>query len=311
MKLEKSDKFNGVEIYRNISDIDFLDYLFKWSIEDVDIYEIKTYHTFMSILMTEKTRSILCTNDFKIIRKLNYKEMNIEKENSEIIFGFKNRYEKILNKILKFAKEDCYKSGFQLASLGIEKYLNELRKINKEGTVYGLLNLGRNEDLDKFIKSENTNILCEISDIGRPKDLDKLITIIDKHLIKSVLKNKRHKDIDKVIESNYLKDLVCISGVDKYLDMLIQSKYDYCIPTVIDGILRKKDLDIMLLKNRKNDIIVANYGFDNHLDYLSQHSDNTNVLESVLQFHRKCDYDRIKARGYEIDDDVCDENLLW
>lgn len=220
-KRYKLDKFNGVEIYRNISDINFLDSSLKWSIEDVDIYKIKAYDTFMSILITEKTKSILCTSDFKILKKINYKEMNIEKENSEIIFGFKNRDEKILDKILKFAKEDCYKSGFQLASLRIEKYLKELRKIDREGTVYGLINLGRNKNLDRFIESENNDILCKIADIGRPQDLNKLINHISNILISRVLKNKRYKDIDKIIKRGYPDEYIINTGIDKYLDIYI------------------------------------------------------------------------------------------
>lgn len=314
-KRYKLDKFNGVEIYRNISDINFLDSSLKWSIEDVDIYKIKAYHTFMSILITEKTKSILCTSDFKILKKINYKKMNIEKENSEIIFGFKNRDEKILDKILKFAKEDCYKSGFQLASLGIEKYLKELRKfvkISKEGIINGLLNLGRNEDLDRFIDYRDSYVLCKIADIGRPQDLDVLINNGYNKQMEHVLNNKRHKDIDEIIERGYSNELVINTGVDKYLDRFIKNKSDYYIPIIAkNGIFRKKDLDIILSLNRDNDMVIADYGFDDHLDYLSTYSNEKRVLECILQFHRKCDYDRIKARGYEIDDDVCDENLLW
>lgn len=314
-KRYKLDKFNGIEIYGNVSDINFLSYSFRWSIENVDIYKIKAYHTFMSILMTEKTKSILCTSDFKIIKKLNYKEMNIEKENSEIIFGFKNRDEKILDKILKFTKEDCYKSGFQLASLGIEKYLKELRKfvkISKEGIINGLLNLGRNEDLDRFIDYRDSYVLCKIADIGRPQDLDVLINNGYNKQMEHVLNNKRHKDIDKIIERGYSNELVINTGVDKYLDRFIKNKSDYYIPIIAkNGIFRKKDLDIILSLNRDNDMVIADYGFDDHLDYLSTYSNEERVLESILQFHRKCDYDRIKARGYKIDDDVCDKNLLW
>ena len=42
-KRYKLDRFNGIEIYENISDINFLDYCFKWLIENVDIYEIEAY----------------------------------------------------------------------------------------------------------------------------------------------------------------------------------------------------------------------------------------------------------------------------
>lgn len=77
---------------------------------------------------------------------------------------------------------------------------------------------------------------------------------------------------------------------------------------------RKKDLD-EIIKIEKIPLylfqLIANVGFDEHLDYISKYIENENVLKTVLQFHRKCDYDRIKARGYEIDDDVCNKNLLW
>ena len=311
----KLDEFNSLEIYENISDIDFLNFSFKWSIENVDIYEIEAYQMVNVISMTEESDVILCTTDFKIRKKLNYKEMNIEEENSEIIFGFKNRDEKILNKILGFAKKNCYKSGFQLVSLGIEKYLKELRKfvkISKEGIINGLLNLGRNEDLDRFIDYRDSYVLCKIADIGRPQDLDVLINNGYNKQMEHVLNNKRHKDIDEIMERGYSNELAINTGVDKYLDRFIKNKSDYYIPIIAkNGIFRKKDLDIILSLNRDNDMVIADYGFDDHLDYLSTYSNEKRVLECILQFHRKCDYDRIKARGYEIDDDVCDENLLW
>lgn len=311
-KRYKLDKFNGIEIYGNVSDINFLSYSFRWSIENVDIYEIGAYQTLERIDMYEDTDRVLYATDFKILKKINYKEINIKNKNSEIIFGFKNRDEKILDKILKFAKEDCYKSGFQLASLGIEKYLKELRKIDREGTVYGLINLGRNKDLDRFIESDNNNILCKIADIGRPQDLNELINYISNILISRVLKNKRYKDIDKIIKKGYSNQYIIDTGVDKYLDIYIKNKDDFCIPFFTeDVIFRKKDLDIILSLNRKNDRVIADYGFDEHLDYLSKHSEDEYCLESILQFHRKCDYDMIKKRGYKIDDDVCDKNLLW
>lgn len=77
---------------------------------------------------------------------------------------------------------------------------------------------------------------------------------------------------------------------------------------------RKKDID-EIINIEKIPLylfqLIANVGFDEHLDYISKYIENENVLRSVLQFHRKCDYDMIKKRRYKIDDDVCDENLLW
>jgi hypothetical protein len=270
-----------------------------------------------AISMTEESDVILCTTDFKIRKKLNYKEMNIEEENSEIIFGFKNRDEKILDKILQFAKEDCYKAGFQLASLRIEKYLKELRKTDDFEVIYGLLNLGRNEDLDRFIKYENKDVLCKISNIGRPKDLDVLINCVDVNVVNNVLKNRRKKDINKYIENPLFTGLIINVEFDWFLDEIMNNskieKTLYVFEKLIK-IGRKKDLD-EIIKIEKIPLylfqLIANVGFDEHLDYISKYIENENVLKTVLQFHRKCDYDRIKARGYKIDDDVCDKNLLW
>lgn len=248
-KRYKLDKFNGVEIYRNISDINFLDSSLKWSIEDVDIYKIKAYHTFMSILITEKTKSILCTSDFKILKKLNYKEMNIEKENSEIIFGFKNRDEKILDKILKFAKEDCYKSGFQLASLGIEKYLKELRKINRNDAWLAWLTLNRNKDLDKLAKSRYAVEKIAVAQVGRPQDLDILINDNDEDVVRTVLSNGRKKDLEKYIKNptQEIKEGIFEAGIDKYLDVLVKNtKDDLTGAPILRCVLnhgRKKDIE--------------------------------------------------------------------
>lgn len=119
--------------------------------------------------------------------------------------------------------------------------------------------------------------------------------------------------MQKIIKrKRFLDEYIINTGVDKYLDIYIKNKDNCYIPfSTEDAIFRKKDLDIILSLNRKNDRVIANYGFDDHLDYLSKYSNEEYVLETVLQFHRKCDYDRIKKRGYKIDDDVCDENLLW
>lgn len=223
-KRYKLNESSSVEIYENISDINFLNYSFKWLIEDIDVYEIETYQTLEKINIYEGIiNRILCTSDFKILKKINYKEMNIEKENSEIIFGFKNRDEKILDKILQFAKEDCYKAGFQLASLRIEKYLKELRKTDDFEVIYGLLNLGRNEDLDRFIKYENKDVLCKISNIERPKDLDVLINCVDVNVVNNVLKNRRKKDINKYIENPLFTGLIINVEFDWFLDEIMNN----------------------------------------------------------------------------------------
>lgn len=98
-KRYKLNESSSVEIYENISDINFLDYYFKWLIEDIDVYEIEAYQTLEKINIYEGIiNRILCTTDFKILKKINYKEINIKNKNSEIIFGFKNRDEKFLIK---------------------------------------------------------------------------------------------------------------------------------------------------------------------------------------------------------------------
>ena len=80
-KRYKLDEFNGIEIFENVSDIDFLDYSFKWLIENVDIYEIEAYQMIEGLNIFEDIdKTSYYTTDFKIMKKLNYKEINIEKE---------------------------------------------------------------------------------------------------------------------------------------------------------------------------------------------------------------------------------------
>lgn len=300
-KRYKLDKFNGIEIYGNVSDIDFLDYSFKWSIENVNIYEIEAYQTLERIDMYEDTDRVLYATDFKVLKKINYKEMNIKKENSEIIFGFKNRDEKILDKILKFAKEDCYKSGFQLASLGIEKHIKTLKKINRNDAWLAWLTLNRNKDLDKLAKSRYAVEKIAVAQVGRPQDLDILIND-DEDVVRTVLSNGRKKDLEKYIKNptQKIKEGIFEAGIDKYLDFLEKTNEDSQTFIERTESIRKKDLDGYLKLNNHNFLRgIIKHGFDEHLNVIIKKELHF-TFEYILRFERQKDIEFLMKKGYDI-----------
>ena len=304
-KRYKLDKFNGVEIYRNISDINFLDSSLKWSIEDVDIYKIKAYHTFMSILMTEKTKSILCTSDFKILKKINYKEINIKNKNSEIIFGFKNRDDEIIEEMfLELSKQEQSKAEQYslIASLKIEKHIKTLRKINRNDAWLAWLTLNRNKDLDKLAKSRYAVEKITVAQVGRPQDLDILINDNDEEVIRVVLANGRKKDLEKYIKNptQEIKEGIFEAGIDKYLDLLEKTNEDS--ETFIERTksIRKKDLDGYLKLNNYNFLRgIIKHGFDEHLDVIIKKELHF-TFEYILRFERQKDIEFLTKKGYDI-----------
>lgn len=168
-----------------------------------------------------------------------------------------------------------------------------------------------NENFDlNYINSEYT-INCDQYKILKIKDNGYCFKILgeinyseiisNRNTFKMIaaIKNKDEKILEEFVESDddKLQIVVINAGVHKYLDIYIKNKDDFCIPFFTeDVIFRKKDLDIILSLNRKNDRVIADYGFDEHLDYLSKHSEDEYCLKSILQFHRKCDYDMIKEK---------------
>lgn len=249
---------------------------------------------------------------FKILGEINYSEIIPNRNTFKMIAAIKNKDEKILE---EFVESDDDKLQIVVINAGVHKYLDILIEI--KGIFWAsdiIKKYGRNKDLDYFI--ENTNdffTLSCIANVGRNKDLDKLTNLTSNlRVIDSIIKNGRKKDIKRHILDDYFSINIVKTGINEYLDFFVTKEIAHNLKLHIINVGRKKDLSLFLKHKDSNlDYEIIKHGFDDHLDYLSKNSNEERVLESVLQFHRKCDYDIIKARGYKIDDDVCDENLLW
>lgn len=273
-KRYKLDKFNGIEIYGNVSDINFLSYSFRWSIENVDIYEIGAYQTLERIDMYEDTDRVLCATDFKILKKINYKEINIKNKNSEIIFGFKNRDEKILDKTL--------------------------RKINRNDAWLAWLTLNRNKNLDKLAKSRYAVEKIAVAQVGRPQDLDILINDDNEDVVRTVLSNGRKKDLEKYIKNptQEIKEGIFEAGIDKYLDLLEKTNEDSQTFIERTKSIRKKDLDYYLRLD--NDVFfkaIIEHGFDEHLDAIIRKKIFFHY-NWILKFERQKDIEFLTKKGY-------------
>lgn len=188
---------------------------------------------------------------FKILGEINYSEIIPNRNTFKMIAAIKNKDEKILE---EFVESDDDKLQIVVINAGVHKYLDIL--IETKGIFWAsdiIKKYGRNKDLDYFI--ENTNdffTLSCIANVGRNKDLDKLTNLTSNfRIIDSIIKNGRRKDIEKYILSNdsYLLSKIAETGIDDYLDILIQNtKDDLEWASVFKRILshgRKKDLEKM------------------------------------------------------------------
>lgn len=311
-KRYKLDKFNGIEIYGNVSDINFLSYSFRWSIENVDIYEIGAYQTLERIDMYEDTDRVLYATDFKILKKINYKTLNRDKEclakrNEYFLYGYKNRDDEIIEEMfLELSKQEQSKAEQYslIASLKIEKHIKTLRKINRNDAWLAWLTLNRNKDLDKLAKSRYAVEKIAVAQVGRPQDLDILINDNDEDVVRTVLSNGRKKDLEKYIKNptQEIKEGIFEAGIDKYLDLLEKNNKDS--ETFIERTksIRKKDLDYYL---RLGDDVylrgIIAHGFDKHLDIIIKKEIGF-TFAWILKFGRQRDIEFLIKQGYNIND---------
>lgn len=107
-----------------------------------------------------------------------------------------------------------------------------------------------NNNLRKLSFSKAWENKFIVAKVGRLTDLDILNkTTNDKEIIGEILKNGRRKDVDRYILSNdsYLLSKIAETGIDDYLDILIQNtKDDLEWASVFKHILshgRKKDIE--------------------------------------------------------------------
>lgn len=217
------------------------------SFEDLNLTsELKIY----DITVNKKS------NSFKIIKEIDYKSFitqnKINIKNFNKISILKLQDEKTINNLIINKERYYFKYILQTNN---RKYIDFL--IDNEEQLRLTLPLFlkyklTNDNLKKLSFSKAWENKYIVAKVGRPTDLNFLNkTSNDKDVIGEILKNGRTKDIDKYITSNdsYLLSRIAETGIDDYLDILIQNtKDDLEWASVFKHILshgRKKDLEKM------------------------------------------------------------------
>lgn len=290
-------------IYKYINEFNILNDDFEYK-NDFDIYEIKIYNESLYPLPRKL--------DFKIIKKINYKTLNRDKEclakrNEYFLYGYKNRDDEIIEEMfLELSKQEQSKAEQYslIASLKIEKHIKTLRKINRNDAWLASLTSHRNKDLDRMVKSEYAVEKITVAQVGRPQDLDVLINDDDEDVIRVVLSNGRKKDLGKYIKNptQEIKEGIFEAGIDKYLDLLEKTNEDS--ETFIERTksIRKKDLDSYLSLNDKGFLkAIIKHGFDKHLNAIIK-KEIPFTFSWILEFERPKDIGFLVKKGYNIDD---------
>ena len=206
--------------------------------------ELKIY----DIIVNDKSKS------FKIIKEVDYKSFIIQNKtnikNFNKISILKLQDEKTINNLI-INKESYY---FEyILQTNNRKYIDFLidneEQLEFSLSLYLKYNL-TNNNLKKLSFSKEWENQFIVAKVGRPTDLDILNkTTNDKEIIGEILKNGRRKDVDRYILSNdsYLLSKIAETGIDDYLDILIQNtKDDLEWASVFKHILnhgRKKDIE--------------------------------------------------------------------
>lgn len=195
-------------------------------------------------------------DSFKIIKEIDYKSFitqnKINIKNFNKISILKLQDEQTIKHLIINKEERYFKDILQTNN---RKYIDYLidNEEQFELTLYSFLKYNlTNNNLKKLSFSKTWENQYVVADVGRPIDLDTLQkTTNDKEIIGEILKNGRRKDVDRYILSNdsYLLSKIAETGIDDYLDILIQNtKDDLEWASVFKHILshgRKKDLEKM------------------------------------------------------------------
>lgn len=288
-------------IYEYVNGFDILNDDFEYE-NNFDVYEIKVYNESLYPLPRKL--------DFKIIKKINYKTLNrdknvLEKRNEYFLYGYKNRDDEIIEEMffeLSKQEKSQVKQYSLIASLKIEKHIKALKKINKNDAWLASFTSPRNEDLNKMVKSEYAVEKITVAQVGRPQDLDVLINDDDEDVIRVVLANGRKKDLEKYIKNptQEIKEGIFEAGIDKYLDLLEKTNEDSQTFIERTESIRKKDLDGYLKLNNHNFLRgIIKHGFDEHLDVIIKKELHF-TFEYILKFKRQKDIEFLMKKGYDI-----------
>ena len=246
---------------------------------------------------------IFTTKNFKIIKEINYKQfLNSSKTKFQLISIIKNKEEKVIKKIIKEFKSNCFFNNREFDAIinsGLHKYLDELLNLQQNDLSYFhnddiyvtnkiIETYGRNKDLDRFLS--NYYHVETVINFGRNKDLD-IFRHWDENIICAVLKHGRYKEIKHFIydKNCSLQFAITIvqTGIDRYIKTLLYDNHLQChgyklhLIQEIAKHCSKKDLDYIIDKY-KEDLIkmeIAERGYDDHIKRLLSEKNCSDIKE--------------------------------
>lgn len=249
---------------KDINKLNFYDYSYI-RILKVKIFNlVKEYHA----------------NDFKILNEIDYDEISkINMLKLKMLSFVKNQTEESFNSLIE-EKEKCSKIKKELINLAIidsknYDYINKIKERPNYFKIHLIKKIGRNKDISKFIKNKDKKVLSEIIKIGRPQDLDILIKSENNWLISKILRHGRKKDVNiyiKDFDDTIFQNMIIETGIDKYMDYIIENNLENIHKLLLVDIGRKKDLDKII--KTKNEYVLSkiiNNQYEEHLHLLSHH----------------------------------------
>lgn len=215
---------------------------------DLENFEIVPESKIYSVLVYDESASL------KIIKEVNYKyfitENTINVINLNKISIVKLQDEQLIKNLIINREELYFKNILQTNKREYIDYLiNNEEQLELSLPLFLKYNF-TNNNLKELSFSKMWNNQVVVAKVGRPIDLDNLYKVaIDTDVTAEVLKNGRKKDIDRYITSNdsYLLSRIADTGINKYLDILIQNtKDDLTGAPILRCVLnhgRKKDIE--------------------------------------------------------------------
>lgn len=290
-KYEIGKRYNKyIYYYKELYNIGYL------CTKESKIFKIKIFHT----------AGVKYTDDFKIVKEVNYEEAykgiyeKIDKDYLLSLFMFlfiKTQNEIFFNELIEARKTQSrnIKESIDKAiiSSGNYSYIDRVKNLTKSAKIYLLQEIGRNKDIEKFIKNKDSDILSAIIKIGRPSDLDFFIKNSDSPYLKTqILKHGRKRDIELFlndINEPLFQNTIVLTGIDRYMDYIIENNFDHFSKVYLIDIGRKKDLDMLVnIEERNFSLEIIDKQYDDHLRLL-RHNKNIAVSEKAKKIIDECE----------------------
>lgn len=270
-KYEIGKRYNKyIYYYKELYNIGYL------CTKESKIFKIKIFHTV----------GVKYAEDFKIVKEVNYEEAykgiyeKIDKNYLLSLFMFlfiKTQNEIFFNELIEARKTHSrnIKESIDktIISSGNYSYIDRIKHLTKSAKIYLLQKIGRNKDIEEFIKNKDSDILSAIIKIGRPNDLDFFIKNSDSPYLKTqILKHGRKRDIELFlndINEPLFQNTIVLTGIDKYMDYIIENNFNHFSKIYLLDIGRKKDLDMLVnIEERNFSLEIIDKQYDDHLRLL-------------------------------------------